>query len=340
VVLEVNAKQLRSLFDSLDSPQQAGTRIYSAKRIAPAASYRIGKDVNGNPSLLIDAGSTLGSPQLADFEGKHLRVNHGLNCTISQSEGKLERTRISVVTCHDADGELIDRFFDAIEVILRSVGDMPDSVKLRRIIAGLTELFQMFGRPPQGTVQGLWTELWLIAHSDDPRELLATWHVKPTAAFDFSAGDQRIELKSSSTSLRRHRFSHRQLTPPSSTQAVVVSVLVEAMNAGTSLADLLDAIRQRVDDPELIVHLQRVVAETLGNEWRSALRMAYDAQLASDSLRFYAAERVPSLSSPIPSAISDLRYTVDLSATESLTFDQALSMGGIVAAAVPASSHC
>lgn len=336
--LRADAGQLRSLYDSLSKPTNVAARIYSAVQIPPGAVYRIGKDSKGNAALLIKIEADDEAPQFADFEGKHLRVNHGLNCAITKDAEAIEQARFTVITCHDADDQLVDRFFEAIDAVLRSVGDKYDTANLRRIVAGLTELFQLANQPPRGAVQGLWTELWLIAYSSGPDSLLSTWHVSPTDAFDFNGGDQRIELKSSASGARHHRFSHRQLTPPGDVQAVIASVLVEAAPAGPSIADLVDTIRQRVDDPQLIMHLQRAVAETLGREWRAALHASYDAELASESLRFFAVGDIPALAQQIPTAISDLRYTVDMSGVQALTSDELYSMGAIVAAAVPASA--
>ena len=73
------------------------------------------------------------------------------------------REQFSVVTCVDSDDLLEDRFFDSAETLLRSLGETPAIEELRRVIAGLIELFRLASQPPRGTIQGLWAELWIIA---------------------------------------------------------------------------------------------------------------------------------------------------------------------------------
>ena len=182
------ARDLKTLAADLEVPTSSDGQVYEAVRIASSSRYRVGRDGEGNPVVLIETTGTGGAAALPDFEGRHLRISHGVNCAISVAGTELERGRFSVVTCVEADDPLRDRFFDAIETLLRSLGETPATDELRRVIGGLIELFRLATQPSRGAVQGLWAELWLIAQAREPEVLLNAWHAEPTDAYDFNSG--------------------------------------------------------------------------------------------------------------------------------------------------------
>ncbi len=329
------ARNLKRLFKELGSPEAGGDRVYETTRIARDSCYRVGRDSQGNPAILIETTGRPGAEALSDFEGRHLMIGHGVNCSISERGVEVGREQFSVVTCVDSDDLLRDRFFDAVETLLRSLGEVPASDELRRMVDGLIELFRLAAQPPRGTVQGLWAELWLIAQAGDPEVLLNGWHAESTDAYDFNSGPERIEMKSTSRRTRMHSFSHRQLHPPAGTRVAIASVFVESSGGGLKVATLLEKIRRRVGSLGALRRLDYVVASTLGTDWRTGVEAGFDSELASESLRFFRVEEVPSLPSNIPHGVSDIRYVSDLSGAQALSFEEMLGSGTLFAAAVP-----
>ena len=330
------AQYLRRLVADLGTPPSSELRAYEAVRIARDSRYRVGRDSEGNAVVLIETTGAAGAAALPDFEGRHLQVNHGVNCAITVAGAEVERGRFSVVKCVEADDLLKDRFFDAIETLLRSLGEMPVTEELRQVVAGLIELFRLATQPSRGTVQGLWAELWLIAQAREPEVLLDAWHAEPTDVYDFNSGPERIELKSAGQRVRRHHFSHRQLTPPTGTRVAVGSVFVESSGGGSTVAALVERIRRRVAQPRARRRLDHVVAATLGADWRSGMGAAFDSQLASESLCFFSVEDIPSIPRDVPPEVSDVRYVSDLSGTQALTLQELVEHGELLAATLPA----
>ena len=316
-------------------PAYSQGRVYEAARIARNSRYRVGRDSQGNPAILIETTGTAGATALADFEGRHVRVGHGVSCSISEAGVEVGREQFSVVTCVDSDDLLKDRFFDAAETLLRSLGESPTIEELRRVVAGLIELFRLASQPPRGTIQGLWAELWVIAQAREPEVLLDAWHAEPSDAYDFNSGPERVEIKSTSQRTRKHSFSHRQLQPPTGTRVAIASVFVESSGGGPTISTLVDRLRRRVAEPRALMRLDYVVASTLGVDWRRGVESAFDAELASESLHFYTVESIPSLPSDIPPGISDIRYVSDLSGAQALTRGEMLGSGELFAATAP-----
>lgn len=330
------ARDLKRLLAELGTPSAGVGRAYEAIRIARDSRYRVGRDIEGNAVVLIETTGAAGAAVLPDFEGRHLQINHGVYCAITVAGAEVERGRFSVVKCVDADDLLRDRFLEAVETLLRSLGETPATEELRQVIAGLIELFRLATQPPQGTVQGLWAELWLIAQAREPEVLLDAWHADPTDAYDFNSGPERIEIKSVGQRVRRHHFSHRQLTPPTGTRVAIGSVFVESSGGGTTVAALIERIRRRVPEPRARRRLDHVVSATLGADWRSGMGAAFDSQLASESLCFFSVEDVPSVHCDVPPEVTDVRYVSDLSGAPTLTRREVVEHGELLAATVPA----
>ena len=309
--------------------------MYETARIARHSRYRVGRDRQSNPVILIETTGEAGAAALLDFEGRHLRIGHGVKCSISEADVEVGRAQFSVVTCLDSDDLIKDRFFDMVETLLRSLGETPAIEALRTVVGGLIELFRLATQPPRGTIQGLWAELWIIAQARAPESLLDAWHAEPTDVYDFNSGPQRLEIKSTRYRTRKHTFAHRQLTPPAGTRVAIVSVFVESAGAGPTIATLIERIRRRVTNPRALRKLDYIVASTLGTDWRVSIDATFDSELASESLRFYEAEAVPSLPSDIPPKVSDIRYVSDLSETQPLTHEELLGNGQLFAAVAP-----
>ena len=328
------ARNLKKLFAELGNPISSHGRVYQTARIARDSRYRVGRDRQGNPVILIETTGQAGAAALTDFRGRHLQIGHGVRCSISEGGMEVGGAQFSVVTCVNSDDLLQDRFFDLVETLLRTLGETPAIEELRTVVGGLIELFRLATQPPRGTIQGLWAELWTIAQSRGPEVLLDAWHAEPTDVYDFNSGPQRLEIKSTGQRTRRHVFSHRQLKPPVGTQVAIVSVFVERAGGGPTISRLVARIRRRVAEPRALRELDYVVASTLGTDWRTSVDAAFDSELSSESLRFYKVEAVPSLPYDVPPGVSDIRYVSDLSRTPALTREDMLGSGELFAATV------
>ena len=329
------ARNLKRLFAELRNPVSSQRRVYQTAQIALYSRYRVGRDRQGNPAILIETTGQPGAAALSDFRGRHLRIGHGVRCSISEDGVDVGRAQFSVVTCVGSDDLLKDRFFDVVETLLRPLGETPAIEELRTVVSGLIELFRLATQPPRGTIQGLWTELWIIAQAREPEVLLDAWHAEPTDVYDFNSGPQRLEIKSTKQRTRKHAFTHRQLRPPQDTRVAIVSVFVESAGGGPTISTLVERIRRRVAITPALRKLDYVVASTLGTDWRSSVDAAFDSELASESLRFYEVEAVPSLPSEVPPGVSDIRYVSDLSRTPALTREDLLGNGQLFAATAP-----
>jgi hypothetical protein len=75
---------------------------------------------------------------------------------------------------------------------------------------------------------------------------------------------------------------------------------------------------------------------TLGAGWSDAMEECFDLELASESLQFFDSTDIPKIDGPISTAVSDIRFTSDMSAATPVTLESLRSAGGLFAAVAPA----
>jgi hypothetical protein len=326
---------LCALFESLVMPRElpAG-RSLSAVVVPDAENYRLAKDTNGSPCLLLQQPPS--AARSAPIRLQNLMVSYGVPCVISHADGQREEGTFTIIKCASTDISLFPHFLRILSPIIETLGAEPSAAAIRRAISGLVDLFQSLTTPAKKSVQGLWAELLLMRRASDPRMVISAWHGLPYEHVDFLSGRQRLEVKSSSNRLRAHYFSLVQLTPPDNSRLVVASLFVESVGGGLSLRRLFDETRSLIADPVLLMQFDAAFYATLGATWNDAMEECFDQELASQSLQFFDSTDIPKIEGPISPAVSDIHFVSDMSSTSPLTHESLRSAGGLFAAVVPA----
>lgn len=326
---------LCELFESLVLPlERPAGRSLSAVAIPGAGSHRLAKDSGGSPCLLLRQPAS--AVPMPPIRLQNLLVSYGVPCAISHPDGQQEERTFTIIKCSSADPSLFPHFLRILSPIITTLGATPTAAAVRKAISGLVDLFQALTAPAKKSIRGLWAELLVIRGATDPVALAAAWHGLPVERIDFLRGQQRIEVKSSSSRRRVHHFSLEQLTPPASTRLIIASVFVEPVGGGLSLRRLSDEIRAMLAvDPALLTQFDSIFYATLGASWSDAMEECFDLELASESLEFFETADIPKIDGPIPHTVTDIRFTSDVSAALPLSSDALISAGGLFAAVVP-----
>jgi hypothetical protein len=327
---------LIALFNAVAPPTAVGegTR-YAAHPVPGLAAYRVGKDEQGSPAILVSV-SPLSTPRRAvPVRLMHFTAQHDVTCTIQLQDGSIERDRLTIISCVGDDPILHAYFLRVLGAVISALGPNPSREDLDEAVAKLATLFHTLARPPRRTAQGLWAELLSIALASDPVMLAAAWHTEPHELYDFNAGAQRIEVKSSAGHVRRHHFRLEQLRPPKGTQVLVASLLVEPSAGGVTIPDLVDEIRTSLSTRiDLVERVDQILAWLMGSEWRDTLDIRFDRELAEQSLAFYDPSAIPQIAGDIPQGVSDITFVADLSSSTRVPADVSRALGGIFAAAI------
>ena len=329
------SKSLVELFGRIQSPDMAGSEAnrFMAIPIGSSGTYRLGKDSTGAPALLIQ----LPSDQAMDASPirlRHLYVAHDVDCVIHRGHDT-ESGRFSVLSCVEADRATQNYFLRVVEALLPGLGECPDALSINQAVDGLVELFRALSNPPIKAVRGLWAELFLLAESRDPGKLLDAWHTVPDDLYDFNEGNHRIEVKSAQGEVRRHHFSLSQLLPPAGTTLVIVSVIVNRAGGGTTINDLIDELRSILSaSPHRLLRLYKVITLTLGARWREAELEMFDRSAARQSLSFFRPSDVPMVSPDLPTGVSNVRFSSDLTGKVPYSMGEVRALGGLIGSAV------
>lgn len=310
---------LEPLFAPLGLPPSSGGEqvLVSAAPIPGHEQFRIAKDATGRALILAGVAGGPNEP-LPPLVLEHLRLEPARPCRVRRTDGTVEQGIFTVVTCDTHDVALRSYFLMVAGLIVESSTERPNSNQLRDKVEAFVELFRAMQQPARKPTQGLWAELALILWSRTPETLLRAWHAQPDERFDFSLGRHRVEVKSTVGPQRRHHFSQSQLDAPQGTRGIIASMFVERAGGGVSIRTMMDRIGSLVlSQPDLLLRLEAVVVATLGSSLRSSSAESFDLERARESLRFFDVHSVPRILSPIPQAVTDVRFVADLAGVPS-----------------------
>jgi hypothetical protein len=142
------------------------------------------------------------------------------------------------------------------------------------------------------TLIGLFGELVVLNLSMQPSEYIDLWHSNTKDYFDFSSDNHRLEVKTSRSNLRNHRFSSNQIGNDLDSKTTVASIILSTVEQGMSISSLIDQISQRVDSSHG-AKLINIVVSTLGIPPQLLNSIKIDLVATSDSVRFISASDVP-----------------------------------------------
>ncbi|MBK6627365.1 MAG: PD-(D/E)XK motif protein [Flavobacteriales bacterium] len=217
-----------------------------------------------------------------------------------------------MVVLHGGNKVLVEMFLRFALALAEQISAQPTPSTVAALIQRFVTLLQSLRRPNAKVIQGLWAELFVMTAQSDSGAWVIGWHTDPMSLHDFVLGARRVEVKSSATGERVHRFSHRQLSPTAETSLHVASVLVERIGQGSSVFNLAEELHRRLS-PEQSLVLDNGIAAALGADYFKAEQHRFDESRARGSLRYFPLSVIPRLQADVPTGVSEISYTVRLS---------------------------
>ncbi len=305
---------LIELFDSLPFPVEGNVKTFNAIPIPEYDDYHIAIDFEGNPILLLSVTNSINKISLKNFRLKYLQLEQNIECKITEKDVSSVH-HFTVITFKSNDRILQEYFLRISEPLLKTISDHPTQEHIISSLNKFVEVFRSLSDTPTNTVHGLWTELFLIDNSKNPKTLLNYWHSIPEEKFDFNSGIEKVEVKSNGNFERIHTFSSEQLNPPSGSHVIIASIFVRQSNSGLSIQHLVDRITAKIQyDIDLTDKLNNIVCKTLGSSLEQSIRIKFDYHIAEDSLQFFMDHDISKIEEiHIPNEVSELRYKSDLS---------------------------
>lgn len=304
---------LYSRFTAIQSQSAVGDR-FNVISIS-GMSHKLGASTEGFPKFFVRTNSSASAVQ--NVVREILSVEYNVPCQIKDDGSIIQDGLYSIITLRSLDQPLQSYFIEIFTLMLQRLPFEPSCRELAIEVENLIAIFSALVQPPKKKIQGLWAELLVIEKSTSPETLITAWHSAPTAKYDFTSGRDKIEVKSTSSEERVHRFSLDQLNPGEHSNLVIASVIVRESGPafdGLSLKGLYQRICERVSDVGAQIKLYTIIANTIGSDIDKFDSLCFDYTGASDSLAFFDYHDVPSISKDcIPSNVAEVRFTSDLS---------------------------
>lgn len=297
------------IFKELESNNIADNEKFSAKPLPFNSNHKIGIDSNGYPLFFVECIDFEITPNI-DLELISIQFNQ--LCRLTDRE-KISEGRYTIISLKTINLDFLRYFIDVTSLILQRMSKRPSHKEVTSELTKLIELFKVFSKPSRKTIQGLWAELFVIERAKDPIYMLQSWHVSPEDKYDFNDGNDKVEVKCTANSQRKHRFSYEQLTPNSKSQLLIASVITTRSGKGKNIFDLKDSILKKIQDIKLQLALNEGIASTLGADFDKAFEYYFDYQMAIDNLSFFDVKEIPNIPSDvIPIELSNIKFDCDL----------------------------
>jgi hypothetical protein len=271
----------------------------------------IARDKEGNVMCLIRIDSEDGI-NLPSIRTEYLLIEPNLECVISNS-GRKKREWVFSVSIHSVDMHLVELFIRVFGALIARLPSRRTRVKVQGELSQLIELFRSLEKPARKSINGLWGELFIMATAPDTEYMVNHWHSSPYDKFDFVAGGDALEVKTTFADARVHHFSIEQLHPSQPLEKIyIASVITEESRGGMSIVDLSDSIREKLVRQESHLKFENIFYRALGSSWKNSNEIRFDYDRAVRTLKFYDADEVPKLGKELPAGVSGVSFKSSL----------------------------
>lgn len=305
------ASVVAQTWDELPAPAQRGTWVAAQ---LPGSPLRVAKTDRGGSALLLLVGDSPPANNVFGLKTSRIEYQPHRQLTVTQADAAVTG-RFAVLECQDADFDLNAYFLRVGEALVDEAKGSGSVARFDTAVRNLFELFRSLSRTGTRSIQGLWSELLLIRYASDPAYLIQAWHSNPAELHDFVGNGWRMEVKSSTQSLREHEFSLDQLLfAPQRT--VIASVLLTEDDTGATVFDLLRGVSERLGRGALYQRAEKIVAASLGSAWREASDVRYRVADALASVQVFPADAVPRPPGEMPPEVRSVRFRGSLANVE------------------------
>lgn len=315
--------KLTELFNTLSPPNGGNLKLFNALSIPELGFAKLAINCQGFPTFLLSSQFKPIS-RIRDIALQFIEIKFDNECTIYNGSTAKSDNFITI-QFKNLNPVLVNHFLNIASIFLKSLSGNPGSTEISSLFKNFIEIFRALAEPAKATIQGLWAELFVIENSKSPTVLIDYWHNLPSEKFDFNAGAEKIEVKSTIQDNRVHTFSAEQLFAFVDVQIIVASLFVRETPNGMNVHQLVEKIVSRSEDSEANEKLLRLVAKTLGNGYEQSFNIKFDYEWTRQSLRFYRQEDVAKIEAQnIPTRVHDVHYKSDLSLIAAVNIDSVL----------------
>lgn len=214
-----------------------------------------------------------------------------------ETDANQEVRNVAIVSCsfgETSDGEIaaISSVFSAL---IKQALHSRDVSAAGKTVHALRRLFdnRLKCEVSRETEIGLLGELLVILGSESQERMVEAWHTSHSDPYDFSMDSERIEVKSTTSSDRKHSFSSNQLPPISGISLSVCSVLLVTVAKGETVASIYRRILGWLDSPILRERFTSICLDVLGVPPELIEQIQIDESSSRNNISFHSPDEVP-----------------------------------------------
>lgn len=267
-----------------------------------------GIDHDGNIAFAIESLNSKVAPIVQ--RTSKLRFAFNTRCTVQFESGKGEKY-MHILSCYSKVIDDIEAFIRLTDSFILSYRD--NNYPVSSLFTSLSGLFaNNYDSVNSNQAKGFYAELYTIKYFHvNNLDIHSYWQKKERLNFDFSITSQKkIEVKSTTSTIRMHHFKHEQLISEVY-DIYVVSILFRYDDKGLTLKELIDEVRIIArNDFDTLLYIDKFSRSI--NEGDMTL-IKFDEEYTKNNIRFYNAKAIPKFNSEQPEGVSQTEYNSDLS---------------------------
>lgn len=299
---------LIDIFSTL--PISTNENVFETKRITESCNHRLARTLEGYPVVLIYTVRT--GREKRKFNLQNLKIFQEVSCQI-MSEGLIHVQPFTILMLTSASVDLQHYFLKISEIFIESLPLEPDEEQVLAVIFKYIEIFKLLTGKAHKPALGLWAELFIIANAANPASMINCWHSNPLDKYDFYLDTERIEVKATTQCERIHTFALDQLNPPEGVTVRVASLMTKIDALGLGILDLVEVIKQNLNEDETIEKMLYQISLTLGDSFEEAVQIKFNEDSARSSLKYFDTVQIPKiLTAHVPYKVSNVKFQVHL----------------------------
>ncbi len=259
-------------YPDLSSDKELALELFDEKKLCGIGTDNMGRRVLVLPAQIDSIGFITSNAIFDPFS------------SVTWIDAEMQLPKVATLRC---DANFRNRSVcEAVAALFVGLIDIQD--KYGKAGAAIWEMKQFFENGFSHTYSeesliGLLGELVVLNQAADPATFIRYWHSDIDAYFDFSTDNLRLEVKTSKSNLRNHNFSSNQIGSGVDDKTFVSSVVLNLVEHGSTLADLVDLISSKVS-PNEAAKLLNVVIGTLGVIPESVKSLQIDLEMTSKTI--------------------------------------------------------
>jgi hypothetical protein len=268
-------------YPDLGSGKELALELFDEKKLCGIGTDNAGRRVLVLPAQLESIGFITSNAVFDPFS------------SVTWIDAGMELPKVATLRC---DANFRSRSVcEAVAALFVGLIDIQD--KYGNAGAAIWEMKQFFENGFSNTYSeealiGLLGELVVLNQSANPKTLIQYWHSNIDAYFDFSTDNLRLEVKTSKSNLRNHNFSSNQIGSGLDDKTFISSVILNLVEQGSTLSDLVDLISSKVSADEA-AKLLNIVIGTLGVVPGTVKSLQIDLEMTSKSIVNIPAFKIP-----------------------------------------------